>query len=145
MTINSRQKGAGGEREVIKLLRPLIERIYRQCDQQPPELERNTLQWHKGGCDILGVPGIALEIKRCETLEVDKWWAQACQQAERVGGGTLPVLMYRKNRQPWRVRMLGLITIIDGFNYACPVTIELPSFMEWLEHYLMAQLNWPPR
>ena len=71
MKINSRTKGRSGEQEVATLLRAI---------PGLPKIERNQNQTAVGGADILSVPGIALEVKRCETLCLDDWWAQAVDQ-----------------------------------------------------------------
>ena len=73
--INSRTKGARGEREVLKLL----------GEELGIDLQRNLVQTREGGADCLCVRGFAIEIKRQERLSRPTWWRQACEQAARVG------------------------------------------------------------
>jgi len=84
-----RAKGAGAEREIAAIL----------TDHLGFVVKRNLGQARDGGDDIT-VGQYRLEIKRQERLQVDKWSEQveACASA-----GEVPVLMYRRNGQPWRV------------------------------------------
>lgn len=85
-----RNKGANAEREFAKLL----------GEKLGLKLERNLEQTRAGGHDLIGLPGIALEVKRCEQLAINQWWRQAVRQA---GQGLIPCLAYRQNRKPWKV------------------------------------------
>ena len=87
--INSRTKGARGEREVLKLL----------GEELGIDLQRNLVQTREGGADCLCVRGFAIEIKRQERLSRPTWWRQACEQAARVGAE--PMLLYRQNQGRW--------------------------------------------
>lgn len=92
---NSRTKGAAGEREVARILQ----------DQLGIELTRNLDQTRDGGYDLLGLPGWAIEVKRYKTAgkaERQAWWKQAVEQA---GEDLQPVVIYRLDRQGWRVMM----------------------------------------
>lgn len=125
MTINSRNKGATGERECIKA-------IY---DLTGIELTRNFSQSAFGGHDLIGLDDWAIEVKRYATVETSNkksWWKQAVDQAKRVH--KQPVVIYRADRQPWRcivqyplhVELYG----IEDFRCTCDVDIEL--FCGWL-------------
>ena len=142
MTINSRSKGGRGEREVIALLQPIVDDVYRQAGKQAPQLQRNSMQANGlGGCDIVGLPWLAIEVKRCETLLLDQWWQQCCSQAQR---GAMPVLVYRQSKQPWKVRLYA------GLAYWCksgdtgpllqhlwtPADISWHAFTEYLTRLL---------
>lgn len=110
--INVRQKGANAERDIIKLLQPALERVYQQLAADyphladlvgtAPRLQRNALQADGGGSDIAGLEWLALEVKCQETLAVPAWWRQCTEQA---GKRQTPVLAYRRNGAPWRIRM----------------------------------------
>lgn len=89
---SSRTKGQVGEREICKIL----------GDALSISLDRNLEQTRDGGCDIV-LYHWAIEVKRQEKLQVDKWWEQACVQAE--DSHRHPVLIFRKSRNPWRVIM----------------------------------------
>lgn len=98
--INSRAKGAAGEREFCKALSEHL------GDALVEPLKRNLEQTRNGGHDILGLEGWALEIKRYKAVkesDVEKFWQQAVDQAKRVGAQ--PVLAYREDFRSWRVRI----------------------------------------
>ena len=90
MSKASRDKGARAEREVLKLL----------GDELGEILTRNLQQTREGGADCLAVKGFAIEVKRQERLSRPSWWAQAVEQAQRVGAE--PMLLYRRNREKWK-------------------------------------------
>src|SRR5512138_2214874 len=99
----ARDKGARGEREVIDLLQPIVDTAYRQAGKEPPQLKRTSrTQADGGGCDICGLDWLALEVKRCETLQLDAWWRQCVAQAR---DGQVPVLLYRQNGGKWHARL----------------------------------------
>ena len=54
--------------------------------------------------DVVGLPGLHLEVKRHERLELPAWIRQAEEDARRFGDGA-PVVIFRQSRQPWRVCM----------------------------------------
>lgn len=122
--MNPRTKGKNGEREARFWLAAAL-----GCD--PDEITRNLEQTRAGGADILGIDGLAIEVKRQETLTIDTWWRQVCRAAD--ARHELPVLMYRQNRGKWnfclpayllRVGMTGRITL--GEN----------EFRQWLKHWV---------
>lgn len=91
MAINSKRKGADGEREVAALLREYGFMAERGC------------QYHGGpdSPDVKGVPHIHIEVKRVERLNIN----EAMQQAERDCGRAMPTVWHRKNRTPWLVTL----------------------------------------
>lgn len=117
----NRNKGHDGEREIVRLLQPVVEMVLGE-----KRLQRNLVQSRQGGHDICGLEHLAIEVKRCETLEIEKWWKQTLRQAE-AAGGAIPVLMYRQNRGKWNVVMFGRIgTMI------CRVQVDMTTFGVWL-------------
>lgn len=86
--INSRQKGANGEREVAKILQQVVNEVALQCGYVSPTIRRNTEQSQIGGEDLTGLPWYSFEIKRCERVELDKWWQQTVTQAARKAAGS---------------------------------------------------------
>ena len=54
--------------------------------------------------DISGLPGIHVEVKRCEQFRPYDWLEQAERDAVRFGDG-LPAVFFRRNRFPWLVVM----------------------------------------
>ena len=107
--INSRTKGASAERELFKIV----------GDMLGIKVERNLEQTRDGGADTI-VGEWALEVKRQEILHIDDWWEQTTRQATIAY--KQPMLIYRKSRQPWRVRVLaedylrhhGAVVDVDG-------------------------------
>ncbi len=106
----SRNKGAGGERELARLL----------ADELGTEITRNLVQAREGGADLIGVEGWAVECKRAARVTpglLRAWWAQAEQQADRVA--SRPALAFRGDREPWRiaVRLWDLLAIGPAPGY----------------------------
>lgn len=91
MTINSRQKGARGERELAEFLRD-------------HGVEARRGQQFSGGTDspdvVSSLSGIHLECKRKESGNPYNWLSQAISDA---GGENIPVVAHRRNRQDWIV------------------------------------------
>ena len=88
----SQRKGAAGERELAK------------------ELERYGYELKRGGMafgevpDLVGLPGIHVEVKRVEKLNLHEAMRQAVRDSEKFRDGA-PVVFHRKNREPWLVTM----------------------------------------
>ena len=84
MSAMQRSKGQRGEREVADLVRAAT----------GLSVSRNwTEQFFGGACDLNGIPGWAVEVKRAKTANVTAWWEQATAQA--IQAGALPALVYR--------------------------------------------------
>jgi Holliday junction resolvase len=90
--INSKDKGARGERELANKLKE-----YGYCESRRGQ-QYNGLE----GEDVLGLPGVHVECKRVETLNIDKAFEQSCDDAK---GDQIPVVMHRKNHKPWKVTL----------------------------------------
>lgn len=54
--------------------------------------------------DIEGLPGIHMEVKRVERLNLWDAMAQSIRDSERFGDG-VPTVFHRRNRSPWLVTM----------------------------------------
>lgn len=90
--MNSRRKGAAGERELAGKLRDYgyeARRGQQYCGAN-------------GDADVVGLPGIHIECKRVERLNVDEAMWQARRDA---GAEELPAVFHRKNGQGWLVTM----------------------------------------
>lgn len=133
----SRNKGKRGEREVIKLLQPVVNEVYRSLGLEPPLLERNLMQSHKGGCDLTGLDWLALEVKYREQEQMASWWDQCKRQAKP---DREPVLFYRKNHAKWKVRMFGYL-VAGSQRVRCPVDITPEAFMAYLRLRLLKELT----
>lgn len=91
--MNSRQKGARGERELAEKLR-----------EYGYETRRGQqYSGANGDADVVGIPGIHIECKRVEKLNLDDALAQSVRDARDA---EIPVVMHRKNRTEWKVTML---------------------------------------
>lgn len=144
--INRQLKGKSGEREVLEQFVVLMQRVEDRLEVS----EGNRLSRHakrashsaaaKGGCDIVGIPKLAVEVKRCETLAVEAWWKQAVEQAEP---GAMPVLFYRKSRMPWTVRSWLYLGIQGAPGRWVVADMKLGDFIEWYEAFYSAYLTTP--
>lgn len=135
MAINSRSKGQRGEREVRDILQKVMDEVaFEKKMLYSPEVKRNLMQTMEGGHDLVGIPGLAVEVKFCENPQVDRWWEQTLEQSHRIG--CLPVLIYRKTRSKWQVVMLASLPYGDK-ALMCRATIPLTAFLDWLHLYLM--------
>lgn len=90
----SREKGKRGEREIAAILRDYGYDVRR--GQQYCGIE--------GNADVVGLPGVHIEVKRVEQINLKSSMRQAERDRRR---GELPVVMHRKNGEPWRVTMFG--------------------------------------
>lgn len=89
----SQRKGRSGELELVKLLR-----------QHGIPAEPGQPVSFGSTPDIVGVPGVHVEVKRVERLNVPEAMAQSVRDASRFGDGR-PALFHRRNRSPWLVTM----------------------------------------
>lgn len=90
MAINSRRKGAEGERELARILR---ERGYDA---------RRGVQYHGGADspDVIGLPGVHIECKRVERLDLMGAYEQAFRDS---ADDEIPAVFHKRNREPWMV------------------------------------------
>ena len=101
--INSRAKGAKGERELARLIR---DRGYdARRGQQYSGLE---------GEDVVGLEYIHIECKRVEQLNIDKAMEQAIRDAKT---GQMPAVFHRKNNKKWKVTLEfeDFMTLYDSY------------------------------
>lgn len=89
---NSRDKGKRGELEISHIL------------QEYGYQTRRGQQFSgkNGDADVVGLPGIHIECKRVEKLNLEKAMDQAVSDARY---DEFPAVFHRKNRQPWLVTM----------------------------------------
>lgn len=91
---SSQQKGRRAELELVSVLKG-----YGFESVQPGEaVSYGTVP------DVVGLPGVHIECKRCEQLRIAEWADQAERDAERFQDG-LPAVFHRKSREPWRITM----------------------------------------
>ncbi|MEG0133049.1 MAG: hypothetical protein RR782_02865 [Clostridium sp.] len=89
--VNSRNKGKVGERELAKVLRGHGYDCRR--GQQYSGIE---------GEDVVGLPGVHIECKRVERLNIQDAVDQAKRDAKE---GEIPIVFHRKNNCNWLVTM----------------------------------------
>ena len=86
-------KGANGERELANILREHGYEVMRggslSFGQRP---------------DLYGLPGLHIEVKRVEKLNIVEAMTQAERDALRFNDG-MPTVFHRRNRTPWLVTM----------------------------------------
>ena len=137
----ARSKGQRAERAVIKLLQPIVDMVFEGIGREAPDLERNLIQSHKGGYDIVGLDWLALEVKHQETLHLNDWWNQTVDQSRRnITLNREAVLIYKQNRTKWRVMMWGHLPLGER-KVRCRVDIDLESFLLWFEHRLKMEVS----
>jgi len=115
-------KGKDGEREVRLKFRELLKGM-----MNTELIQRNHQQAEVGGADLVGVPFLAVEIKRVKKINwaggLDDWWQQAWTQADNIGKE--PCLVFRENFGKWFVMIFAkpLITGEEAEGY--------PMIMRW--------------
>ena len=109
---NSRQKGKRGELELVRLLK-----------DNGYEARRTAQYCGKSGeaADVIGLPGISIECKRVEKLNIYDAIAQATRDAEAAGRGDLPAVFHRKNGCKWLVTMTAedWFRVYREFEFGC--------------------------
>lgn len=103
--MNSRNKGAAGERELAAKLR---EYGY-NCRRGQQYSGAN------GDADVIGLPGVHIECKRVEKLNLYDAMAQSVRDAK---DGEMSTVFHRKNNKGWLVtlRMDDFIKMYGGSN-----------------------------
>lgn len=94
MPINSKQKGARFERELANALK-----------EYGYDTRRTAQYCGKTGdaADVMGLDGIHIEAKHCETMRLYEWMAQAIRDS--AGSENLPAVFHKKNRADILVTM----------------------------------------
>ena len=111
MAVNSKQKGARFERHLASRFRE-----YGFDARRTAQYCGNT----GDASDVIGLPGIHVEAKHQERMQLYEWMAQAKRDAAAGGGNALPAVFHKKN------------------NAEILVTMEFDTFMklykEWWEN-----------
>ena len=92
--MNSNQKGKRGEREFASLCRSEGYNSVRRSKQYCGEV---------GDADLINLPGIHVEVKRVERLNIDQAMSQAINDARDTDN--MPIVAHRKNNCYWLITM----------------------------------------
>lgn len=90
---SSQRKGADGERELAEILR-----------ENGYPIERGGSFTYGKVPDLMGLPGIHIEVKRVERLNLNEAMRQAIRDSKRFEDGN-PAVFHRRNREQWLVTM----------------------------------------
>lgn len=85
-----REKGKAGEREFAAWLRDKLGVAARRGRQ---------FKGTPDSPDVVGLPGVHIEVKRRERLNVEK----ALDEAAATAGDDIPLVAHRRSRKPWLV------------------------------------------
>lgn len=117
--INSRAKGAAGEREFCTWLFE---------NMNVPMPTRNLEQVRSGGADIIEIEPFFFEVKRCEQLSLFSWWIQVSKAVKSAcNPSIIPVVAFRQNRMDWEFLIPAKeIGVEKGF-----LRISERTFLQW--------------
>ena len=133
MMVNSRNKGARGERLFSNAMFELT----------GIESQRNLEQSRNGGHDLVGLP-FAVEVKHYSTLtrsQIVGFWQQALVQSQECG--LPPALAYKENRKPWKVRIPIALLYQGAWESQCEECGEFhpPDWMDSFEYSIELELE----
>lgn len=129
MGINIRQKGATAEQDIALELNAIICGVHMELGipvPTKPIVQRNQMQSAVGGKDLVGTFGLAIEVKRQESLSIGSWWEQCTKSAKDLN--EVPVLLFRQSKQKWRCIMNVQIPIKDGSFVQSKAEISFDDF-----------------
>lgn len=92
----SRSKGGRGERDAKRFLQEHLGEMANDIIKTPGS------GGHGIAGDISGLPCFHIEVKRRERILMMSWVEQA---EEEAGENEVPIVMWRQNKQPWRITM----------------------------------------
>jgi hypothetical protein len=152
VTINVVNKGKAGEREVAAMLNGIVVEVMTamafpsdQIEAATKTVQRNQNQTAVGGCDLTNVFGMSVEVKRQEQLSIGTWWRQCTSAAER--NNELPVLIFRQNRKPWRVRTYAWLALPGAApgswsrQRMIVAEFDIDTFKDWFAQWVRGKLE----
>ena len=89
----SQRKGRAGELELARILK-----------SHGYDVHAGVSRSYGSEPDLTGLPGVHIECKRVERLNVPEAMAQAARDSERFHDGA-PAVFHRRSREPWLVTM----------------------------------------
>ena len=99
--MNSKRKGKGGELELAAFLR----------EHGFDARRGRQFNGADGSADVTGLEGWHIECKRVEQGNLYDW----LDQAKRDSGNSKPVVMHRRNNEPW----VAIIDLADFIALVC--------------------------
>lgn len=93
---SSKRKGKIGELEVVNLLKAAGYNAHRSVQYCGATGDAP---------DVEGLPGIHIEVKRVERLNLKKAYEQAVNDSKANGNNDFPVIFHRQSREPWMVTL----------------------------------------
>ena len=93
---SSKRKGKSGELEVVKVLK------------ESGFAARRSAQYYGNtgaAADVVGLPGIHIEVKRVEKLNLKKAYEQAVNDSKENSNNDIPAVFHRQSREPWMVTL----------------------------------------
>lgn len=93
---SSKRKGKIGELEVVNLLKAAgynAHRSVQYCGRTG------------AAADVVGLPGIHIEVKRVEKLNLKKAYEQAVNDSKENSNNVIPAIFHRQSREPWMVTL----------------------------------------
>ena len=121
---NSRRKGAEGEREIANILK----------NHGYDARRGQQYSGANGDADVVGLPGIHIEVKRVEALNIDKAMEQAITDAKP---GEMPAVFHRKNGKEWKatVRLKDFIKLYKQAEAFEKIVDEQDDYIEFKCEY----------
>lgn len=94
--VNSKQKGARGERQ-----------FRNKCREHGYDAKRTAQYCGNSGeaSDVVGLPGIHIEVKVGGNIRLYDARDQAVHDAEAAGKGDLPIVAHKRDRDEWLITM----------------------------------------
>lgn len=139
-------KGKTGEREVADAMNYCVYLAMQElgypkeeCLKGMSTIQRNQIQTAIGGSDLIGCFGLSIEVKRQETLNIPIWWRQCETAAKR--DSAIPVLIYRQNNKPWKVRTYLWIPLPDGHQVQTIGEFDWDTFRFWFKEWVRSSLQ----
>ena len=91
---SSKARGKRGELDLVHALR----------DAGFPEVRRTAQYCGKAGtADVIGLPGIHVEVKNVQRLNIWEALSQSKRDSEADGNGDTPAVFFKRNRSGWYV------------------------------------------
>ena len=98
MGMFSRSKGKRGERMFASL-----------CREQGYDVHRTSQYCGKHGtADVVGLPGVYVEVKYVQALNIAKAMEQSERDADAAGKDEFPIVASKRSKEPWLVTMRAM-------------------------------------